>query len=900
VNAKSFARACLLSLLVSAAPVPSATVEGAEPAGDDRGARLFFRIVGSRNNAPLLPKTRSVCARQGQDRVGNTGMADAGFTEFPFCRDTVDFGFLDNYAIYPRIVSGARIDEGHVNSADIVMDHVYQPDGCVWGYTGREFVQTFVATADTEMVSVTLLVASPPDRFCVQLHEGGPAGRPVGGVHTFFSGHSMEHGTVRWAPGEAPLAAGHTYALRFWSLSGRAWTPYLHSLGDAYAEGCLHVDGRIRADSDLAAWVVLEPDDLKRGLVPDADHRGWVYDGDRVWIVPRTPNITLLWVNVRPVHLEPFPEHGACDLVAEIQDASGRRVAAPKRALTGGAQDGSRAAAFLFADEECPVEPGQRYAVVISVAPRGAESPNDARPLRHADWQVRVYGRPEPGALPAIYNLQAAFPKDERLHLSWRCTTPARTRVVLRGDGMTGAGHKTQHIDLPPGTHEAETGVWPGHTYEFELIAFGPSGLTWRTPTYQVRAPRKEEITAITYAEPPYPESFVHLAPARVARGAEPGPLRYLDEVPVVNGDFEEGCNGWTSEPPDRVKAYDVGPIAQSIPKKHGIDTRWGEHVAGIAHAAPRVGEQVFEESRLTQSIETRPGHVYLLAAMVRTAIDGSEGGDQRLRGDARVRLVVDPSDGDGRVEQTQWYWTDDAWERFTLRWTARTSRSVVGFEFFRWRDLPFAGAFVDEVHVYDLGPAPVPALAPAPIERAHPAMVLAEPRVEAQDKVEAYLQAPEGYVITGLGARAHYDNITTLWLRIQPLRPDGTLGPAEHLRAGWEMDSHLEAKVELPEGYVATGFGAGIAPEWDVKRLGVWARPLRADGTLGEEKLFRGGIDLESGFERSVRLEAGRVLTAAGLNCMLNDVNGIAAASRVVRRTAHTEEVSGSKAREP
>ena len=125
MNAKSFARACLLSLLVSAAPVPSATVEGAEPAGDDRGARLFFRIVGSRNNAPLLPKTRSVCARQGQDRVGNTGMADAGFTEFPFCRDTVDFGFLDNYAIYPRIVSGARIDEGHVNSADIVMDHVY-------------------------------------------------------------------------------------------------------------------------------------------------------------------------------------------------------------------------------------------------------------------------------------------------------------------------------------------------------------------------------------------------------------------------------------------------------------------------------------------------------------------------------------------------------------------------------------------------------------------------------------------------------------------------------------------------------------------------------------------------------------------------------------------------------
>jgi hypothetical protein len=98
---------------------------------------------------------------------------------------------------------------------------------------------------------------------------------------------------------------------------------------------------------------------------------------------------------------------------------------------------------------------------------------------------------------------------------------------------------------------------------------------------------------------------------------------------------------------------------------------------------------------------------------------------------------------------------------------------------------------------------------------------------------------------------------------------------------------------VELPPGYVATGFGAGIAPEWDVKRLGVWARPLSKDGTLGEEKLFPGGIDLKSDFEKTVRLEVGRVLTSAGLNCMLNDVNSIKATSARITKTAQAQAMS-------
>ncbi len=169
------------------------------------------------------------------------------------------------------------------------------------------------------------------------------------------------------------------------------------------------------------------------------------------------------------------------------------------------------------------------------------------------------------------------------------------------------------------------------------------------------------------------------------------------------------------------------------------------------------------------------------------------------------------------------------------------------------------------------------------------PAHVLVDPKVEADDKVEGRLGCPPGYVITGIGSRAHEDNITTMWLRIQPLLPDGTLGEPEQLRAGWEADAGLEADVSLPPGYIATGFGAAIAPEWDVKRFRVWARPLHANGTLGEEEEFRGGIDLVSGVEKELRLEPGRVLTSVGLNCMSNDINGIHGTSAVLVPTATT-----------
>jgi hypothetical protein len=224
---------------------------------------------------------------------------------------------------------------------------------------------------------------------------------------------------------------------------------------------------------------------------------------------------------------------------------------------------------------------------------------------------------------------------------------------------------------------------------------------------------------------------------------------------------------------------------------------------------------------------------------------------------------------------------------RFQHRWIARAERSTVGFGFFRWRDLDRASVYVDHVLVVDLGPAPAAFNDPPPQAKTVPALVLSAPRTEADDRVEAQLAAPPGYVITGIGARAAGDNVTTLRIRIQPLEADGSLGQAEEMLGGWESDAGLEANIDLPEGYVATGFGARIAPEWDVKTFAVWGRPLRPDGTLGEEEEFRAGVEPQGGLEKRVRLAPGRVLIAAGLRCASNDVAGISARSALLQRSA-------------
>lgn len=822
-------------------------------------------------------------------------MADEGYTEYPFCSGDMDFTFTPRHAVYPRLISGARADTGRTNSADLVVDHVYQPDGCVWGAEAREFVQTFTASS-SELVSVTLLVASAPSMFEVSILEGGVAGQRIGPTRRFHAGHSVEWGTARWLAGQVPLVAGRTYAVRIRRVDGAAWRPYLHSLGDAYAGGILHIDGVPQPDSDLALWILQQPDDLARGLIDGTNDEGWAYDVTEVWFRPRSVNIRLVMLGLTPVDMEPATKHNCCDIVIRIYDESGKSVAGPKRSLACG-KVGDHEAPFLFASSELPVDQDQRYRLTAFTIPHQAQLPKPPDvPVVRRDMKLEVFGEPEIGTMPVIYNLRATIPERGKLKLDWNTNFDFATRVAMEGDGMEGGqpGRKLAYFGVPAKTTELTVSAWPGHTYQFRLTATGPTGRKWRTPRYQITMWRDDESEAFLQARLPTPNVFLPLAPAKISSGRPERPLRYRNQVPIVNGGFEEGLRGWRVT--DKQLSFpNVGIGGNRLLKSLGIATKWGDRLAGFTDQAGKKREQVFWEATLWQSMNSTPGHVYSVSMMANTSVAGAP------RGDTRVRLVADPADGTSwqHPNSSQWFWTDAQWKRLSHRFRATGRRATIGTSFFRWRDTDRASAYVDELHVYDLGPAPtemddeapLPVITAGHLQKPARQVALVDSKWEVDERVEGFAQAPPGFAITGVGARAHYDNITTIWLRVRPLRADGSLGPEEQIRSGWEKDSHLEAKVELPSGYVATGFGAGIAPEWDVKRLGVWARPLNDDGTLGDEKLFRGGIDLDSGFEKTVRLPPGRILTSVGLNCGFNDVNRIKATSARLIRTAYGQQ---------
>ena len=837
-----------------------------EPGGR-RGTRLFFRAVGARSNAPVRPKSRSAWTQDRQARTGSTGMSDHGFTEYPFCTGVMDVTFIEGGAYYPRLVSGAKAHAGRVNTADVVMDYVYEPDGCVWGLSGRELVQTFTATRH-ELVSVTLLVASPDGIFRAALVEGGPGGRQVAPSRTFASGRSMVWGTARWQAGEAPLVPGRTYGIRIRREDGKPWSPYLHATGNAYDGGLLHVDGKPHPNAELAAWIVEEPPDLTRAVVEGADERGWVYRTKHVTFVPRAKNVRLISLAAAPVTAQEL-RTGHVDLVARVWDGQGKRVGGPKRCLAVGPPGGVHAAHFLFAADELLVTPGQPYRIDVYTVPhKRADLPEDETVTVAArDLRARIYGEPEPGALPAIVNLEASTPTDSELRLRWSAPLPCPTRVETWGLGANDG----KQTDLPPNaTDVVLPKFWPSHRYRFRLAATGPTGLVWRTPLYEVRMPRGDEFPPLR--QPQYPAEFLTLAPAKRSAAPTYGPIRYRKQIEVANWDFEDGLTGWKTGGKDKIVT--TGSL-------QGIGVKWGRAMAGWSVLGGKDRQQVFAESHLSQRIATEPGHVYVLSAWAHTSVLNGP------RGDTRVRLVADPAGG-GDFEgtnATQWYWTDGRWMRFQHRWTAAAGRATIGLGLFRWSDQDRSSVYVDHVTVFDLGPAPAEPGDGVPRTAGMARLALVDPKAEAEERVEASLTAPPGYVVTGLGARAHYDNVTTLWLRVQPLLADGTLGAPEQLRGGWEPDAGLEAAIELPPGYIVTGFGARAAPEWDVKSLVVWGRPLAKDGTLGEEKEFRGGIEPAKGPERNVRLAPGRAITAAGLNCGHNDIDRIRAAShRLVR----------------
>ena len=70
-----------------------------------KGVQTFYRMLGSQSNGPFLLKTHTAAALDYAERIGSTGMANAGFTEYPFCGGRWSFTFRERWGMFPRFAS---------------------------------------------------------------------------------------------------------------------------------------------------------------------------------------------------------------------------------------------------------------------------------------------------------------------------------------------------------------------------------------------------------------------------------------------------------------------------------------------------------------------------------------------------------------------------------------------------------------------------------------------------------------------------------------------------------------------------------------------------------------------------------------------------------------------------
>jgi hypothetical protein len=276
--------------------------------------------------------------------------------------------------------------------------------------------------------------------------------------------------------------------------------------------------------------------------------------------------------------------------------------------------------------------------------------------------------------------------------LTWRLSKPARVQVEILAPQKI-----AKTVDIAAGANEFRIlGLSPGDDCDFRLRSFAldnPSEplLTRRTPVYRVRMPGGEPAAPLW---PETPEFFVPLAPRPAMQGTFDKPDASWKEVRVPDGDFESGLGKWKED-----KAG-IGAVSRGDDQ---IEPVSGKRMYGWTHKAGRERKDVFLDNSIQRTINTEPGHKYILTARAITAVTNG------TRGDTRVRLAVNASGGEelkGK-NSSQWFWTDGKWMTFSHEFTAESDKATIAISFFRWRDLDRADAYVDNIQLYDLGVRP-------------------------------------------------------------------------------------------------------------------------------------------------------------------------------------------------
>lgn len=134
------------------------------------------------------------------------------------------------------------------------------------------------------------------------------------------------------------------------------------------------------------------------------------------------------------------------------------------------------------------------------------------------------------------------------------------------------------------------------------------------------------------------------------------------------------------------------------------------------------------------------------------------------------------------------------------------------------------------------------------------------------------YFPDPEGpvYAITSLGLTMRSANIITMRVGRRKVMDSGKLGPVQYLRYGSVREGVLEKEVTLPDGYVATGVAARADAD-DVALLVLHARPLLATGYLGSEVNYPAIAGVE---EMNVRVDDEQLLSGIGFRAASDDLS--------------------------
>jgi len=334
----------------------------------------------------------------------------------------------------------------------------------------------------------------------------------------------------------------------------------------------------------------------------------------------------------------------------------------------------------------------------------------------------------------------------------------------------------------------------------------------------------------------------------------------------VQNPSFEDHTSipvGWTAYGNG---AGDLDVHVWTVPTYGVSEAADGARIWGVVKDGSRTSGGIYQ---VVSGIS--PGARYEAAVSIYTHRTGN--------GEMTCTIGLDPLGGtDPGGSQITWFegiHSDNEWRRISVRATASSQSTAVTIflGFHQSGSTGFAINYFDKVELIPFPPPPPDCADLPPYIEAR----LSDHRIDLLDEVEAQYTVPRGYVITGIGARGSDANVSRMRVRQNRLLPDGSLGEPQEVRFGYDPYGGLEANITLPDCYVAVGYGARAAGEFDIMTLAVWGRPILPGGSLGPVKEFRAGYEAYNpGLEKQFVIGGSRVLTGVGLRMQYSDITNI------------------------